>query len=79
MGIKLGAACMPSEHVSDRATMPGRILVAYHFLVKNIYQSCDLGATLSSANTILCLLTFIIMRLGAGVAHSGCSKYSVRQ
>ena len=26
VGIELGAACMPSEHASDRATAPGEIL-----------------------------------------------------
>ena len=35
------------------------ILVALHFLMENIYQSVSLGgATSSSANKVLCLLTF---------------------
>ena len=54
------------------------VLVAVHFLMKNIYQSCDLGhavggATSTSANNVVCLLTFawrwsrIAMTLNAGV------------
>ena len=39
------------------------ILVAFHFSMKNIYQSCDLGramgkATSMSANNVLCVLMF---------------------
>ena len=32
MGIELGAACMPSEHASDRTTAPGRTLVNPDFV-----------------------------------------------
>ena len=43
------------------------ILVAVHFSMKNIYQSCDHvilavpwgGAMWTSANNVLCLLTFV--------------------
>ena len=39
------------------------ILVAFHFSMKNIYQSCDLchaggGATSTSASNFVCLLMF---------------------
>ena len=35
VGIELGAACMPSEHASDRATMPS------YNLTKNFKHCCD--------------------------------------
>ena len=40
VGIELGAACMPSEHASDRATAPGRAkeehLMDKHYVSANM-------------------------------------------
>ena len=37
VGIELGAACMPSEHASDRATAPGRMLRSSNWVWRSFH------------------------------------------
>ena len=63
------------------------ILVAVHFSMNNIYQSCDLGRAVMRSNVDVSSLftTFawrwlrITIKLNARDPPPGCSKTSVRQ
>ena len=60
VGIGLGAACMPSEHASDRATVPGWLLLIWCFLYLQVMRICIKSRTSSNFGQIGPLTTELV-------------------